>query len=89
MVQNLRHTHGEKTEQGDETATVRMGFNFSQAPPGFDRNRVLSLNRLTGDTTVHPLFQTQDGRRFLDVPLAADDVFLFKYATGSSVTVGR
>ena len=89
MVQNLLHTHGENTEQGDETATVRLGFNFSQAPPGFDRNHVLSFNRLTGETVAQPLFQTRDGRRFLDMPLAAGDVFLFKYATGRPVTAGR
>lgn len=89
MIQNLLHTHGENTEQGDETVTVQIGFNFSQAPSGFDRNRVLSFNRFTGDAVAQPLFQTQDGRRFLDMPLAAGDVFLFKYATGRPVTAGR
>ncbi|MEW5909925.1 MAG: hypothetical protein AB1659_09020, partial [Thermodesulfobacteriota bacterium] len=84
MVQNVRHAHGDFPVNRTDQGTVRISFDFSNAPANLDRSKVLSLNKLTGQVENIYLTYRSGNAGFLDVKLAAGDPFLFKYATGAS-----
>lgn len=81
MVQNVRHTHGDIPINREDPGTVRIAFDFSRAPSGVDRSKIISLNKLTGAVDHLPLTGTGGNTAYLDIALAAGDPFLFKYAT--------
>ncbi len=83
MVQNVRHTHGDIPINREDPGTIRIAFDFSQAPSGVDRLKILNLNKLTGGIDSVWLTGTGGNTAFADVTLAAGDPFLFKYATGA------
>jgi len=87
MVQNVRHTHGDVPINSDVPGTIRITFDFSPAPSGFDRSKIFSLNKLTGIVDAIPLTATGGNTAYLDIFLAAGDPFFFKYATGASFAV--
>ncbi|MBW1778318.1 MAG: hypothetical protein JRJ54_12090 [Deltaproteobacteria bacterium] len=82
MVQNVRHTHGDFPINSDASGTIRISFDFSGAPSGFDPTRILSLNKVTGTVDHVPLIAAGGNTAYVDIPVAAGDPFLFKYATG-------
>ena len=87
MVQNVRHTNGDFPINSNASGTIRIMFDFSNAPSEFDQTQVLSLNKDTGAVNLIPLIDTGGGTAYLDIPLAAGDPFLFKYATGSPIAI--
>ncbi len=82
MVQNVRHTHGDFPTNNSDPGTIRISFNFENAPDGFDPSRVLSLDKMSGKVKSVPLTHQDGELGYLDIRLAAGDPFLFKYATG-------
>lgn len=83
MVQNVRHTHGDFPINSSNPGTIRVSFDFTNVPGGFDPSRVLSLSKTDGKVKSIGLTYSAGRAGYLDIPLAAGDPFLFKYATGS------
>jgi hypothetical protein len=88
MVQNVRHEHGSFPIDRSDAGTIRISFDFSSAPAGFDNTAVLSLNKLTGQVESVPLTSTTGDTGYLDVLLEAGDPFLFKYNNGAPFALG-
>ncbi len=83
MVQNVRHTHGDIPINRADPGIVRITFDFSRAPSGFDQTKVLTLNKRSGNVEAVPLTATGGNTAYVDIALGAGDPFLFKYATGA------
>ena len=84
----MRHEHGSFPIDRSDAGTVRISFDFSNAPAGFDKTAVLSLNKLTGQVESVPLTSTTGDTGYLDVLLDAGDPFLFKYKNGAEFALG-
>jgi hypothetical protein len=83
MLQNVRHWGGGPPNDSDEPGTVRVALDFSAAPPGLDRSRILVFDPRTRQ--AHQVLVERRGASggIVRFPLEAGDVVLFKYATGT------
>ena len=87
MVQNVSHTHGSWPVSEGKTDTIRITFDFSDAPQGTGRSSLLTLNKLNGKVETLLLNQIDGDRGYLDVTLAPGDPILLKYATGAPFAI--
>jgi len=84
MVQNVNHSGGDFPVSSDAAATIHLGFDFGiVTDPAFNRDSLLTLNKLTGSVDTLPLTPAGGDLRSLDVTLAAGDAILLKYNTGA------
>lgn len=82
MVQNVSRTGARRqlAEAGQEV--VRISFDFSGAPDGLKRSRLLHLNKNNGRVENLPLTHRSGSKGHLDVSLNAGDPILLKYDNG-------
>ena len=85
MVQNVAHTHWVSTNLVDlsNRGTVRVSFDFTDAPSTTSRSHLLTLNKDTGQQQVMPLTHVEGDQGFLDITLAPGDVSLLWYDTNT------
>lgn len=88
MVQNTCHSHADIPINNSNAGTVRIEFDFSSAGAHIARDKVLTLDKLTGAQQSLPLTGIGGTKAQLDVHLAAGDPILFKYATGQPIRLG-
>ncbi|MDP6394440.1 MAG: hypothetical protein QF466_03160 [Desulfobacterales bacterium] len=87
MLQNVSHTHGSWPVSEGGTDTIRITFDFSNAPQETSRSSLLTLNKLNGKVETLLLTQSDGNRGYLDVTLAAGDPILLKYVTGAPFAI--
>ena len=61
---------------------MRINFDFSQAPEGTARNRILMLNKNNGLTSTVNLSESNGQTASLIMNFSEGDAQLFKYSTG-------
>jgi len=81
MLQNANHTDGNFPTVLDQDETIRVDFDFSSAPAGFDKTAVDVFNKTNGTVTSVSLSGTGDARS-LEFTLVPGDIYFFKYRTG-------
>ncbi len=83
MLQNVAHTHWVSTDIIDlvDRATIRVHFDFADAPETTSRSRLLALNKGTGQARGIPLVATEGAQRYMDITLPPGDVILLWYDT--------
>ena len=86
MVQNVSHDHwlGDSPVDYGGRGTVRIDFDFSEAPGGTAKDHLLTLNKNTGQVQRINLTASNGTTGHINVTLGEGDVKLFKYATGRS-----
>ena len=83
MVQNVSHDSGAWPNNVTGTETIRLSFDFTQAPQSTNRTALQTLNKLNGLVESIPLTQHDGTTGYLDVTLEAGDAILLKYDTGA------
>lgn len=83
MLQNVAHTHWVSSDIIDlaNRATIRVNFDFADAPDSTSRSRLLSLNKGNGQVAAMPLVALEGEQRYMDVTLNPGDVVLLWYDT--------
>ena len=87
MAQNVSHDGGSYPNNVTDTETIRLSFDFSQAPQNTNRTSLMTLNKLSGQVESIPLTQHDGTTGYLDVTLEAGDAILLKYDTGAPFTL--
>lgn len=83
MLQNVAHTHWVSTDVVDlvDRATIRVSFDFTDAPDTTSRAHLFALNKGNGQRRSLPLTAIEGDQRYLDVTLDPGDVILLWYDT--------
>ena len=82
MLQNIRHTRAGSPNDSEEPGTIRVRFDFREAPPHLDPSRILVLDPRLGRPKAMALQPRRGRGAVAELNVAAGDVVLFKYATG-------
>ena len=83
MVQNVSHDSGSWPNNVTGTETIRLSFDFTQAPQSTNRTALQTLNKLNGLVESIPLTSHDGTTGYLDTTLEAGDAILLKYDTGA------
>jgi len=85
MIQNVAHTHWVSTDVVDlvNRGTVRVSFDFSDAPSTTSQSHLFALNKGTGQRRVLPLTHLEGDQGYLDITLDPGDVILLWYDTNA------
>ena len=85
MVQNVAHANWVTSDLVDLThrGTVRISFDFSNAPASTSRSHLFTVNKGTGRTQAIPLTHVEGSQGYLDIPLDPGDATLLWYDTGA------
>lgn len=85
MLQNVAHTHWVSSDVVDlvNRATIRVSFDFAEAPATTSSAQIFALNKGNGQKQALPLTQMEGDQRYLDVTLDPGDVILLWYDTDS------
>jgi len=85
MIQNVAHTHWVSTDVVDlvDRGTVRVSFDFSDAPSTTSRTHLFTLNKGTGQSQALPFTHVEGDQGYLDITLDPGDVILLWYDTNA------
>jgi hypothetical protein len=89
MLQNARHARGSPPNDGTEPGRIRVRFDFSGAPSDLDPGRILVFDPARRRAVARELEPSGPRGGVAELPVAAGDVVLLKYATGRSFPGGR
>jgi hypothetical protein len=84
ILQNVRHARGSPPNDNEEAGTIRLRFDFQGAPSDVDPSRILVFDPRRQQSKAVALQPRAPRGGVADLPVAAGDVVLFKYATGRS-----
>ena len=82
MLQNVRHARGSPPNDSAEPGVIRVRFDFRGAPPDLDPSRILVFDPAGRRARTQLLVPSGPRGGVAELPVAAGDVVLFKYATG-------
>jgi hypothetical protein len=82
MLQNVRHARGSPPNDSEEPGRIRVRFDFRGAPPDLDPSRILVFDPKRQRGRTQPIVSLGPRGGVAELPVAAGDVVLFKYATG-------
>lgn len=85
MLQNVAHSHWVSSDVVDLTdrGTIRVAFDFADAPANTSRSHIFALDKGTGQKRTLPLTEVEDAKRYLDITLDPGDVILLWYDTNA------